>query len=121
MKSKNIIVPLVVYPFDVMVSVNQTPSQFKKSLDKYEVRYDEREIDDGVPRVGRCIQFENNSIAIILYDFDLTPRHYGYLQHEIFHAVHFVMDTIGTPLTMDTAESFTYLIAYLTQEIYRQL
>ena len=39
-KSKNFIIPLVVYPFDVMVSLGETDEQLKKALSKYNVEWE---------------------------------------------------------------------------------
>jgi len=51
-----------------------------------------------------------------------TPIQKGYLAHEIFHAVTFIMDRMGIEFVlMKSDECFAYTIGYVTTEIYKKL
>ena len=120
MKSKNFIIPLVVYPFDVMVSLNQTDKQLKKELDRFE----NCEWDDDMkcPGVGRAIITNKNHSIIRLRNYPTTNVDYSHLQHEIFHIVTFVMEKIGLKLCLlKSDEAYAYLIQHLTKEIYDRI
>lgn len=116
------IVPLVVYPFDVMVSINESNDNIVKLLKKYNVDYSDVDVQQiSETRKGRTILFKGNQTLIRMFDFDESPVSYGNLQHEIFHAIEFIMDRIGQKLTFDSDESYAYAIGYLTTEIYKKL
>lgn len=120
MKSKNFLVKLVIYPFDVMVSLGETDKELKKSLNKYEdAEWDEDMICYGD---GRAIITENNHSIIRLKKYPVTNEDYSYLQHEIFHIVTFIMDRIGVKFKLLTSdETYAYLIQFLTKEIYNKI
>lgn len=118
----NFIIPLVVYPFDVMISINQTNDEIEKSLKFKGIDYSDVNVRcDSSTRRGRTIMFKGNQTLIRMFEFELTPNCYGYLAHEIFHAVEFVMERIGMKLCHKSDEAFAYLIQYLTTEIHKRL
>jgi len=120
----NKIISLLIYPFEVMVSMNQSDKSFIKSVKKYGIT----DTDDLIFKLNennlcraRSIMY-NSGKTILRLNF--TPKFnesfgMGLLQHEIFHIVDFIMDDINTPLTESTRESYAYLIQYLTTEIYK--
>jgi hypothetical protein len=118
-KGKNFIIPLVIYPFDVMVSVGESDSQLTDQLSKYGIEWGD---DFKCSGKGRSVIMENNQSLLRLHSYPETNEDMGVLQHEIFHVVTFIMDRIGMPLTICVSdEAYAYLIGYLTKEIYDRI
>lgn len=123
-KSKNFIIPLVIYPFDVMVSLGETNEQMDKQLDKYKLSSEDLELAalNHDTTQGRAVMFQGNQSLIRLRKIPVTNADYGNLQHEIFHCVTFIMFRIGMPLEINKSdEGYAYLVGYLTKEIYSKL
>ncbi len=121
MRSLNFVIPYVIYPFDVMVSIGEDDEVLKKKLIKHGANVNNTDLSHHHTQRGRCIMFEDHQTLIRLYQFPKTPTQFGHLQHEIFHAVEFVMDRMNMPLTKESDEAYAYLIGYLTTEIYKRL
>lgn len=119
MKSKNFIIPLVVYPFDIMFSFNETDEQLRKSFKKYKI--EESNYFEHSRKPGRCSQFVTGQVVVRLQMMPKTSREYGCLQHEIYHAVNYIMSFIGNKYSEDSEESFAYLIGYITEQCYNKL
>lgn len=123
-KGTHFIIPIVVYPFDVMVSVAETDlslvtSLLRRGIDKEDVTA----ICYKNPQsTGRTVMFSGGQTVLRLRKYPKCPVTKGVLAHEVFHAVHFILDRIGTPLEIEKSdESYAYLIQYLTKEIYNKL
>lgn len=120
----NKIIPIGLYPFDLMLSFNETDKEVKKALKHYgitdgdEILFDMDKIKDR--KQGRTVLFTTHqSIIRLNYMPELNnPEKMSMLQHEIFHTVGFFMSRINTPLTDDTHEVYAYLVQYLTEQIY---
>ena len=117
------VIPLVIYPFDVVFSFGESD---KVLLNK--VKHNMSEEDYPIINFksennkGRYVMFTNGCSLIRLRNKPSTPKDYGYLQHEIFHAVTYILDKIGMEFKLYSSdEAYTYLIQYLTTEIYKKL
>lgn len=118
-KKANFIIPLVIYPFTIMISLGQTDNELKKSLKKIDNEWDDIMIMDGI---GKFCMNKYNQSLIRLWNYPTTCEEYGSLQHEIFHAVTFIFDRIGLKFSLlKSDEAYSYLIGYLTTEIYKKL
>lgn len=121
-KKLNVIVPMGTYPFDVMFSFNQTDAELGAELDKYgALPVDEIEaVRFEGNGVGRFVRFSMGATLIRLKHYPETPKHYGHLQHEIFHAAMVSLEKMGVRYKFGKSdEAFAYLIQYLTQQIYQ--
>lgn len=123
--SMNFIVPLVIYPFDIMVSFGETNEQVEKNLKSKGILSDE-DIELAMFRTetvnGRAVMFESNQSFIRLRQIPVIPNDFGKLQHEIFHVVHFIMDRVGMKYeTMVSDEAYAYLTGYITEQIYLKI
>lgn len=121
----NFIVPLHVYPFDVMVSIGQDDDQVRKLLKNSKFNLTDGDFDLAMyasDRVkGKACVFSNNASFIRLRKLPVNAEDFGYMAHEIFHVVCFVMEMVGMELVlMKSDEAYAYLIQYLTSEIYKQ-
>jgi hypothetical protein len=80
-------------------------------------------MDKSKNKIGRMVMFIGKQTIIRLNFMPRlkNPIEMSLLQHEIFHAVGFIMSEINTPLNNDTHETYAYLIQYLTEEVYKEL
>lgn len=129
MKKLNKIIPIGIYPFDLMISFNESDDQIKKSLKRYGVTFKKSsnvitiEMDGIKTKQGRMVMLKGNQ-SILRLNFMprlSDPFEMSLLQHEIFHTVGFFMAEINTPLNDDTHEAYAYLVQYLTEKIYQEL
>lgn len=62
---------------------------------------------------ARCIEIWSKGVGahlICLNSWKESPKHYGILAHEAFHATHQILKERGVRLTDDSDEAFTYLL-----------
>lgn len=117
--SKNFIIPLVIYPFDVMVSLGETDEELKSSLKKVNTEWDDNMACVGK---GRFYMTEQKQSIIRLSVYPKTNEDYGTLAHEIFHAVTHILNVVGMKLAFfKSDEAYAYLMGYLTTEIYKKI
>lgn len=128
-KQINKIIPIGIYPFDLMISFNESDKKVRKALKKYNIipeKSNEKtvfEMEKIKTKNGRMVMFTGRQTIIRL---NFMPRlndpfEMALLQHEIFHTVGFFMSEINTPLNDDTHEVYAYLVQYLTEKIYAEL
>lgn len=128
-KPINKIIPLIIYPFDVMISINEDYDQFAEAVMK---RWDRGILEDfkkkelilpkgGVGITALFTSESHRTCMIKIGDFSKDPESYDTLAHEIFHATEFVLRTCGMKVTKDSHEAYAYLIGYITREIYKVL
>ena len=120
----NFILPLVVYPFDVMVSFGESNAEMDKYFKKYNLSSEDVELATFTSETvqGRAVMFSTNQSLIRLRKIPETCKDYGDLQHEIFHVVTFIMHKIGMRLDINVSdEAYAYLVSYLTTQIYKKL
>ena len=118
-ESLNFIVPLVVYPFDVLVSLGQTDEELKNVIAKYGVEW-----SDNMKIVGQGLFYMNpeNQSIIRLKNVPVSCIDFGFLHHEIFHATTFILDRMGMKLALlKSDEAYAYLNQFLVVEIYKKL
>lgn len=119
------VVDLVVYPFSVMVAFGVSDDEMREHLSRYSLPEDDivpALFGDNVTVKGRTVMFSNNATLIRTRHFPVSVTQYGQLQHEIFHAVCFIMEQVGMPLqVMVSDEAYAYLIQYLTTQIYEMI
>jgi hypothetical protein len=122
--SQNFIIKGTVYPFDVMVSVDETDEQLMKQMKKAGIK---KSLCKSVMEFeflgrGRCTQLETGQLIIRLRKDEDRIKTLGVVAHEIFHAVTMLMDRIGMKLeVMVSDESYAYLTQFYTEEIYRRI
>lgn len=120
-KSINFIIPLVVYPFDLMVSIGEADAVLKKTLSNFGIEDEDSMWTFGETTKGRFCLFTTNQGLIRIKSIPLIDEDYANLQHEIFHYVMHVFDRIGMKWTAKSDEAYSYMIGYLTKEIYKKL
>jgi len=124
MKGTYFIIPLIIYPFDVMVSIDETD---KVLLDRF-VRYGntKAECQPLFPMSNTCrgryfLLPSNQSVIRLTHQEDKYSM-LGTISHEIFHTVTYIMNTLGGKLKLAVSdEPYAYLTGYLTKEICKRL
>ncbi len=128
-KKLNKIIPIGLYPFDLMISFNESDKEVITALSKFNITPDNSNettlwnMDNSKTKIGRMVMFVGKQTILRL---NFVPKlkdsfEMGLLQHEIFHVVGFMMSEINTPLNSDTHEVYAYLVQYLTEQIYKEL
>lgn len=124
MKKLNFIIPLVIYPFDVLVSIGETNKQIADCLRKYSISEEDIKLSqfENDTIQGRYAMFSSNASLIRIRQIPVSPKEYGDLQHEIFHCVTFILNKVGMKFSLTkNDEAYAYLIDYLTTEIYKRI
>jgi hypothetical protein len=119
-KGKYFIVPLHIYPFDVLVSVGQTDKEFEKLLSKYGVLNDFKYQMDNTTRVGKFVMFGDSRVVLRFKYYPTTPKIIATVSHESQHAVFAMFDVIGIKFSQESEESYTYTTGYLVEEILKK-
>lgn len=120
-KQINFIVPLGVYPFDVMCSFGQNDKELRKALERHNIEWLPEMAMEQRTGSGRYLLLEGNQSLIWLYNYPTMPEDHGTLAHEIYHCVYQVLKHLGMKPSHNSEEAYAYLTGYLTTEIYKQL
>lgn len=129
-KGLNFIISLVIYPFDIMVSIGESDVDFEKALRKHMPSNCLKDLEGndgililGTSTSGRTINYPTGHQTVIrLKDYPLGERGNGILAHEIFHACSFILWRMGINLEIEkTDEVYAYLIDYVTTECYSKI
>lgn len=124
-KPINKIIPLIIYPFDVMISINENYDQFADAVMK---RWDREILNDFKKReamlrkgglgVTALLTSESHRACMIkIGEFTKDPQSHGTLAHEIFHAVEFVLRICGMKVSSTSHEAYAYLVGYITEKV----
>ena len=120
MKKTFDVIPLVIYPFDVVISINQSDKQFLKSMDGQDMTDSEGLFNLPETTAARCVMIPSN-LTVIRFKIGDEIRH-DHIAHEIFHAVTFIMERVGMEfIVMKSDEAYAYLIGYITKKVYEIL
>ena len=111
-----------VFPLVLAFSFNESDVMFRKRVDSAELSVPDEEIfilGSALKQKGRTVLCEEQQFILIRPNFiPKTNTEYSFLQHEIFHAVCFVMSQVGMKLSDDSDEAYAYLISFYTREFY---
>jgi hypothetical protein len=123
-KSYYFIVPLQVYPFDVMISVDESDHTLLTRLIKYgnkkEDCYELMCMSESV--LARTMILPSGQTVIRIKKQKSNIEMTALMSHEIFHAVTFILDRLGMKLELLISdEAYAYLIQYLTKEIFKRI
>lgn len=127
---KSFIIKVDLYNHDILFSFGQDKAQLKKVLSRYfkgnKLKELIKDLNISESQGGKCALLETGQIIVrmptkpSITDEDF-PMKMANLQHEIFHAVSFLMQHIGTRLSQSTEEPYAYAIGYVTQKVYERL
>ena len=118
------IIPLQIYPFDVMISIDESDDVLEKRLMKYgSTKEDCSELINLADTVrGRCVMLPSNQTVIRLKKLPKKYDMMSVISHEVFHATTFILHRIGMKLELFVSdEAYAYMIGFLTTEIYKKI
>lgn len=113
-KGKYFVIPLVIYPFDIVVSVDQDDNTLKEILKNH---IDEvGDFFDKPLKAARTATFNNGLTVIRFKNYEATTL--STIAHESFHATTFILDFIDMPFCIDkNDEAYAYLHGYIVGKI----
>lgn len=106
-----------IYPFDLMISIDEAEDVLFKRLKKGGIEDSEWEgVKMSITTTARTIMFPGNQTLIRLK----SPLSPGIVAHEAFHAAVYILDRVGMKLQIETSdEAYAYLLNYIVDEIYK--
>lgn len=116
-----------IYPFTLYVSIGQSDKVFKKfvkGFKKFVKGLPEEEFTWNLNQQSEDKGVTLSDDGLIILRLNFSPKDstdYALLQHEIFHVVENIMESIGTKHGKKSSEAFAYLIQFVTFEIYNQM
>ena len=119
MKGTSFVIDLKPYPFQVMVSFNQTNKQFQDKLIELHVNdfTDEGFYDPNCK--ARTVNLDTGATIVRFKDFKKDAFHYGLIAHEMFHVVEMTFKRIGLPHSLKySSEAYAYQIQHLTEQVF---
>jgi len=120
---KHFLINLDVYPFDVLVSINQTDDQLKKVMRTLNVA---KEIIDTMPTMsetskGSTLMLPTNQTIIRLKTLTNKHEFMAIIAHEALHATSFILNKVGIPFDQEASEeAYTYLMQRICYIIYQK-
>jgi len=120
---KDFIIKLDVYPFHILVSIDQTDDQLKKVLKTLKIA---KSIIDNMPTMsetstGSTLMLPTNQTIIRL---KTRPDKYEFMAivaHEALHATSFILNKVGIPFDQENSEeAYTYLMQHICYVIYQK-
>jgi hypothetical protein len=118
------IIPLVVYPFDVMVSIDESDKVLLTRLLTNGNKAEDCMLLMNLSKTtqGRTVILPSNQTVIRFRTQAKKVDMINNIVHEAFHATTFVLERVGMTMDLNTSdEAYAYLLAYLTKEICKKL
>jgi len=112
------------YPFEIIVSVNQTDIELNNVLkrkgieDRYLAEYGSKN------GIGKYVLWVDESYGLIrIKNLPRTAQDYSVLIHEVLHIVISVLRAVGMKIDneMGSDEAYTYLMSFLVKKIFTKL
>jgi len=110
-----------VYPFDIIVCLGDNRKKISKFLRKNSTEEDSGVFEEINLSVGTSIMLPSGCTILYLKKYPNSIGGLAILQHEIFHCVFFILEYVGIRYSKKSDEAFSYLIEYITKEIYNKL
>lgn len=119
MKPKNFIIKNRIYPFDLMISVDESDDILFKKLKSGGIEDHELTVCEmSNTNRARTIIFQSNQTLIRFK----TPLRHGIIAHEAFHATAYILERVGMKLEIEVSdEAYAYLLNYIVDEIYKKV
>lgn len=110
---------LHIYPYTIQFTYGLNYKKYKKQIKKlgFKLNHDKEFFNDSI---GLCSIYGSN-IVIHLAEKPKEIKDLTYINHEVLHAVEYIMSRIGMSFDRHTDEAYCYLLEYITKEIYTYL
>lgn len=121
-KKQHFLVDNGTYPFDILVCVGMSHSEVVKVLEDKVGKL----TDDNFQKLhmvgnGRTLMLEGGQTIIQVRDLPEEAHFHANFAHEIFHAVEFLFNAVGSKHDISSGETWAYQIGFITKNIYRKL
>ena len=108
-----------VYPFDILVSINQTDDEFYSEVshlsdDNLESVF--LNLDETV--LARSYITKNNVSIIRFMNLDKENIPHGLISHEALHITSYILKRVGIDFSFETEEAYAYFLNYIVDNIY---
>lgn len=119
----NFLIDCIIYPSDIVVFVDSSNKEIKKTMRKHE--YNSKEIMRVLSKLkkgvnARCEMMEDGLVFIFLKSN--VKDFYSKVCHESFHATTFILDRVGVKFRLRTnSEVYAYLLGFITAEIFKKV
>jgi hypothetical protein len=120
-KGYHYIICCQVYPFDLMISVDESDLILEKELLRRHISKEQIERVtkfENTTKVGHTLMLPTGQTIVRLKTRDRDRNSViACLSHEIFHVVTFVLQRVGIKFKMDSSdEAYAYLIEWVTKQ-----
>lgn len=109
-----------IYPLRLFCFFGSREDLFKE-LERFVIKKDLDEMKGFTYGAGKVIQYNNLDMILWMPIIPKDYSHYGTLAHEIFHTVEYLFEIIGIEHHPKTSEAWTYMVQFVTTEIYKGL
>lgn len=118
-----LLINVPIYREQLIVSLHQDDKEFLKTIKQYfKLDPDDEESFLKDNYGAKCFYHAHHSLGIIRVkqkvDFNLFC---GFVAHEVAHFVFMCLSAKGMSLSEDSEEAYTYLIEYITAEIFKHV
>jgi hypothetical protein len=118
----NFIIPLVIYPFDIMVSIDETDKELASKLIKFGIKKEAFIAMNMSPTaIARCVMFDGNQTVMRFRLIEDKNKFISKIAHETLHAISGIFDVIGIKFTDESEEAYTYLLDYIILQILNRI
>lgn len=118
-KNKHFSIKPKPYPFRLIFSFGENKKELAKSLKKYKLKCKTECEVKGVD--GYFLPFENGVCLVRLYFYPKKIYQLAILQHELLHAVIYILRESGIKLSSKSEEAYTYLLEDITKKVLKHI
>lgn len=122
LKSQHFLVKNDIYPFDILVSINETAEKVKRTLKRFQIKPEDCDfIKEFTTQKAATYRLPANQVVI---RFKTVPNKHEFMAivaHESLHAAVFILQSVG--MTFDTEiseEAYAYLTQFIAYKIYQK-
>jgi hypothetical protein len=113
---KSFVLPLGVYPYDLLFLVGYTHEQTIKEVQKH-LPKELSDLEKKALKLGgnggmRFLSY-HRALIILLKDFENTPYWAAVVAHEAFHAASALCEDIGIELCCQSEEAYAYITQFI--------
>jgi hypothetical protein len=117
----NFTIPITIYPFDLLVSINESDKKFAKILKSIKETSKMPDLAESMTLKGcNGVSFTTprGSSIIRMSHLPIAGDFEAVFSHELLHIVHNTLKFVGMKLTDSSVEAYCYLTDYLTKQFY---
>ena len=119
MKNTFKVIKGTVYPFDLLVSINQTDEEFYSEV----AHLSDDDLESVFLNLDETVlarsYFTKNNISIVRFvNINKQDIPHGLISHEALHITSYILKRVGIDFSFETEEAYAYLLHYIVDNIY---